>query len=216
MGNKGRTYELDMVREINAATDPRWVHAAVPDHSGNAADTYYDLEVMYYAQREWFQANLVELKKRTADEGYRCIVMSGGNDGETGLEELQRLIDNCPNWGDPWVAIKFDHRELIVLHGEDLHEGLTGDTRRGYGEWISVDPPEWFDHLSPRLTSSDSISMVKPELEWWDSSTAGEDDHLKLLQAFPEFDDHKLRDDGISTELNAAEVQSEYLSQAES
>jgi hypothetical protein len=193
---KGRTYELDMVRNINAVCDPRWVHAAVPDHSGNAADTFYDLEVSYSLGYDGHAMHMIELKKRTGDEGKRTIVMSGGNDGETGLEELRRLIDGCTNWQTPWVHIKFDHREAIVLHAEDLHVALTGDTWRTYGD-LSLNrngTPTWLANIGPRLTDADSISMRKPELDWWPSSHSGRDDHIKLLESFPNWREHRYHD----------------------
>lgn len=212
---KGREYELDMVRWINDVVDPRWVHCATPDRSGNAADTFYDLEVSYSLGYDGHAMHMVELKKRSGEEGKRETVMSGGHDGESGLEELRRLIDGCTNWQDPWVVVKFDRREAVVTHAEDLHFALCGDTWRSYGEEAYGDSPvgpgprwqdeepEWSKVTGPRLTPSDNISMIKPTLSVWPSSSKGEDDHIKLLKSFPYWENNRFHDgDENARELN--------------
>ncbi|WP_226041154.1 hypothetical protein [Natrinema sp. DC36] len=181
MANKGRTFELDTVHDIVVDTDQRFVHAAVPDHSGNARDTYYDLEVIWPQDYHGHcHGAFIELKKRSGDEGKRVSVMSGGNDDETGKEELERLIEGTPNWGDAYVCIKFDHREIIVLHAEYLLKRLEGDVGGFDDAWSTITKAEEKTH-GARLTPSDSISMVKPCLSYWESSTAGLDDHRKIL-----------------------------------
>lgn len=197
---KGRTYELTMLRRIIACTDPRWVHAATLDYSGNASDSFADLEVSYSMGYDGHAHHMIELKKRSGEEGKRKTVMQGGTPEESGLDELRRLIDGCTNWQDPWVHIKFDNREPIVLHAEDLHYYLTGDTWRSYGDycwddrWKGDGPPVWLDQLAPRLTPSDNISMVKPELAFWPSTQAGEPDHIKLLRCLRGWEDHRFYD----------------------
>lgn len=178
---KGRTYELDIKRDAHADVDTDFVHVALGDYSGVAADTYYDLEIVYPNGHAEICGAFTELKKRSGDEGKRVTIMDGSSSGESGLDELERLIEGTPNWGDPYLVVKFDHREVIVLHAEYLHKVLTED---------DVD---CFDDVHPtykgaeegthgaRLTPSDNISMVKPELSYWPSSNAGVDDHRKIL-----------------------------------
>lgn len=165
---KGKDYELEQKNKIMEETSEE-VIAIRPDYSGNSLYSVADVIVLwedYYGDQ--LRAAFVELKKRSGPEGQRQRVMSGSSKGESGLDELDGLIEGTPIWGQPWVAVKFDHRELIVANAVDLRAA------------IHTDGQETAFH-GARLTPADSISMVKPTLDDWNSSTAGEDDHIKLL-----------------------------------
>lgn len=182
---KGRDYELDLLRDVRDVVDDRYVWATLPDYSGVAAGTFCDLAIIFGVDYHGHvHGAFIEVKKRKGEEGYRKTVMSGSSKGETGREELERLIDGCPNWGEPYVAIKFDHREIIVLHAKDLLYYLeNGEEPAEYsreGANSSWDAEQNFHDA--RFTDSDSISMRKPALSYWESSTAGADDHRKILE----------------------------------
>lgn len=199
MGKKGKRFELDTKNAINEDTR-EWVKAHRPDFSGNSLGEVADIMVVWESRGspeqsqnttssgEVWQANRYEhqrpcghserhvaygeLKKRSGvEEGNRKVVMSGSSKDEDGMGELRELITESPSWSGTYVGIKFPNRELIVIDAEDLRDHLQhgGD----YG------PDKGFH--GARLTRGNNISMVKPELESWPSSTAGEDDHIKFL-----------------------------------
>lgn len=186
---KGKQYELDLKKAINSATN-HWVKAHRPDFSGSSAGEVADLIVLWQAERYSQQrpsghperhVAYIESKKRQGEGGKRTTVMSGSSNDQSGLKELRELRMEAPGWVDTYVAIKFDHRELVVLDAEALEHWLRRD-EEGWGH-------EQYDGLeigrnfhSARLTPLDNISMVKPSLDWWPSSAAGEPDWLKLCK----------------------------------
>lgn len=175
---KGRTFELDTRRDMKSAVDERFVWVTVPDYSGVAKGSSGDIAVIYGTHYHGHvHGDFIEMKKRTAEEGHRCNVMSGSAKDECGLDELERLIDGCPNWGEPYVAIKFNNREIIVIHAQDLHDYLMDEELDTFN---SAQAERNFHDA--RLTDAGSISMRKPALSYWESSTAGQDDHLKILE----------------------------------
>lgn len=177
---KGKTYELTTKKKINAATH-EWVKAHRPDYSGSSVGEVADLMVVWEANRYEAQqpsghaerfVHYTELKKRSAKDGNRATVMSGA-DEESGKEELRRLLNESPSWTEQSLAVKFDHRELIVLDARELYMNLVEGPFPEEHEW------EWH---GARLTPSGNISMRKPSLDdGWPSSTAGTADHIKLL-----------------------------------
>lgn len=214
---KGRTYELDMVRDLNAYLDTDAVFTSALDYSGGAADSDADIALMWMKGRESPCLDLVELKKRQGDDGNRVIVMGGSGTDETGRSELRRLVDAGPTFADSWLAVKFDHRALVVMPAAWVWEQVVDvdmpddwkyqavdftPTQQRYirrtrvphrakqpfdeGEVdmsvkdrsFGVNPT--LDRLEPRLTDGGSLSMRKPSLDWWESSTAGEADHVVL------------------------------------
>jgi hypothetical protein len=187
---KGKQFELDIKRDMNDATH-EWVKAHRPDFSGNSVGEVADVMVVWQAERYSDQrpcghperhVAYVELKKRgNVDEGNRKVVMSGSSKEQNGMDELEELIEESPSWSDTYVGVKFPNRELIVIDAKALlHHLRRGD--EGYG-------PNHYDYRDvdtfhgARLTRGQNISMVKPELDWWQSSTAGDDDHTKLLHS---------------------------------
>jgi hypothetical protein len=203
MTNKGRTYELDMVRDITASTDPRYVWTTALDYSGGAADSDADIVVTFPRNRDETALELIELKKRGGDDGNRVIVMGGSGD-ETGRDELRRLVDAGPRAAESWFAVKFAHRKLVVVPSgwvwkqvAERPDELPTDYRKRneipseaaqtyvrrtqWPYWWK--PTEAHESLAPRLTDAGSLSMVKPSLDWWESSTAAQSDEHVLLEA---------------------------------
>lgn len=187
---KGKQFELDTKRDINEHTKP-WVKAHRPDFSGSSAGEAADVMIVWQAERyspqrpcghpERFVA-YAELKKRSGTEGNRTTVMSGSSQDQSGLEELQELRRELPSWSKRVVGVKFPNRELIVLDALALEHYL----RREEGGWgpqyyQDDDAIGGFSEMhGARLTPSDNISMVMPELEWWPSQSAGEAPWRKL------------------------------------
>lgn len=194
MGNKGKQFELDTKRAINNATLPH-VKAHRPDFSGNSAGEAADVMVVWQAERYSDQrpsghperhVAYVELKKRSGEPGKRSIVMAGSSQDQSGLEELQDLRRELPFWATKVLGIKFPHRELVVLDTEAVEHWL----RRGEEGWGDAHVPdslrddfEACERHGLRLTPSDSISMVMPELDGWPSTKGGESDWRKLALA---------------------------------
>lgn len=183
---KGKQFELDTKRDINENTKDH-VKAHRPDFSGSSTGEAADVMVVWQAERYGDQrpsghperhVAYAELKKRSAEEGKRSIVMSGSSQDQSGLEELQELRRELPPWSKRVVAVKFPHRELIVIDADALEHHLRVD-EEGWG-------PNHYDYShidtfhGARLTRSDSISMVMPTLDDWPSSTSGMDDWQKL------------------------------------
>lgn len=167
---KGKRFELAVKNNINDITH-EWVKAHRPDYSGNSAGEVADIMVVWKNPNSTANVAYVELKKRSGvDEGNRKVVMSGSSDGQSGLDELKELINESPPWTEQYVGVKFQNRELIVYEATTLLNWLTD------GEV----PPTFEDH-GARLTASDNISIKKPTLSEWPSSTAGKSDERKLL-----------------------------------
>ena len=87
---------------------------------------------------------------------------------DTGLEEIEELIDESPYWTTQWVAVKFPHREMAVFNATELLNSLNG-----VGE-VSL--------LDERLTPSNNVSMRKPTLDGWNSSSSGDADYVTVLK----------------------------------
>ena len=170
---KGKTYELDQKNAVMGMTADEVV-ALRPDFSGNSRYSVADVIVLWPGEDDTIRGAFIEMKKRTAESGKRKIVMAGSSDGQNGVGELEELVENTPPWGDAYVVVKFDHRETIVLDAELLLEQLREDTSDDYYTDAT-------DH-DVRQTRGGNISMRKPTLDDWQSSTSGEDDHIKLLK----------------------------------
>jgi hypothetical protein len=170
---KGKRYELTLKNAINEATQ-RHVKAHRPDYSGSSKGEVADLMVLWDQVRYGDgvrKVAYVELKKRQGDAGKRTTVMSGSSKDQCGTEEIAELLDESPEWTDCYVAVKFDHRELAVFDADTLLGHVRGDK-------VNDSPYEVFQ---PRMTPSGHVSMVKPDLNDWNSSTSGLEDYLKLL-----------------------------------
>jgi hypothetical protein len=179
----GRAYEHTLA---NGLTDvcPDEVWSTTAGYSGNSASDHCDIVVALdpkLAVRGDTMLHLIEAKKRNVDSGKRCSnVFAGGKTYETGLEELQRFVDNTPSWASSIVALKFDRRKVIVLDALWLLSAL-GESKRPIPNDIREGV---MDILDPRLTQSDNISMVKPSSDHnWPSSRQSEDDAVVLCES---------------------------------
>lgn len=182
---KGKRFELDTKRQLNQHTGSH-VKAHRCDYSGSSTDEAADVMVVWQADRyddqipcghaERFVA-YAELKKRSGKEGKRTTVMSGSSQDQSGLEELQELRHELPYWSERVVAIKFPNREMGVFDADLLEDHLRSE-EEGWGYETQQHADNAF--FDARLTPSDNISMVMPELEYWPSTQAGEPDWRKL------------------------------------
>jgi Holliday junction resolvase len=178
---KGKRFEMDIVNGVTEQTNSD-VIAMRPDYSGNSKHAFADvviLEPPYWGSGTLEKnphAYFIEAKKRTADNGKRCVVMAGSSDGDSGYDGLCTVIDKTPSYGKAYIVVKFNNREVIVLEAQDLKDTLDGGD----------EPP--LCHGS-RLTRGGNISMVKPELDWWPSSSVGEDDIEKIIRVLGVGDD---------------------------
>lgn len=162
---KGKRFELRIKNDINEIT-PRAVKAHRPDFSGNSRGEVADVMVVWQDNNHNRFVDYIELKKRSGvDEGNRKVVMSGSSDGQSGVDELQELVDESPPWTRQWLGVKFQHRELMVFRAEYLLDYLDQD-----------DAPH-----GARTTRGHNISMIKPTLDGWPSTAGGKADEVKLL-----------------------------------
>jgi len=234
---KGKDFELTVKNDTNEATH-EWVKAHRPDFSGNSVGEVADVMVVWQAERYGDSVSseaskrgtsgetpdsdkphvaYVELKKRSGvDEGNRKVVMSGSSKGESGMDELDGLIEESPSWSDTYVGIKFPHRELIVIDAEVLRHWLRRE-QEGWGQEFLADERTVFEGVGSgadsqdaplrvedeyqkceqhgaRLTRGNNISMRKPELEWWASSSAGKPDWMKLAHEIG-IENYDIKDD---------------------
>lgn len=171
----GRRFEHELVNGLDEITPEEvWVTSA--GYSGNATADDCDLVVTIdpklATSEETTQYN-IEAKKRTGDSGNRVTVFGGSSGDETGVDELRRLAESTPEWADPIVAIKFDRRKLSVL---DARWVLSACDRLDYPIPSGVNVHE------ARLTPSESVSMVKPTLDTWESSRAAQSDAVVLAE----------------------------------
>jgi len=178
----GRRYEHKLVNSLDDITPPEvWLTSA--GYSGNSKADDCDIVVTvdpgFVVRGETRQYN-IEAKRRQGESGKRISgAFTGSSSGETGIEELQRLIEGTPSWADPIVALKMDRRKLAVIDARWLLSRL--DVLE-YAYPSSVDE-DVFDVLQPRLTASDSISVIKPETSEWPSATAAPSDAVVLADA---------------------------------
>jgi len=111
-------------------------------------------------------------------------VFTGGTSDESGKDELLRFANGVPDWAQPVVALKFDHRKLLVLDPRHILSALDLDSDSESDEdWEKFYPSSRVRLCEPRLTPSDNISMVKPTLDDWTSSQAAEADEIVLAKA---------------------------------
>jgi hypothetical protein len=196
---KGRRYELDTKNAINRDTKS-CVKAHRPDFSGNSAGEVADIMVVWQADRMSPQrpsghaerhVAYLELKNKDCQAGNRKVMMNGTAeraDGtmQSGLEELKDLVYGSPPWSDVYVVFNFQHRAPIVLDAEVLLHWLKRE-QEGWGKQYVEDGKRNFwpecDLHGIRLTDGDNISVVKPELDYWQSAQAANDNHLEILNA---------------------------------
>jgi len=170
MAGKGKTYELDKVKECHEATSQE-VWATRPDFSGSSKYAFADVALVYpLTPDNAIAGDFFELKKRSVDTGKRTNVMSGSSKGQSGMQELAELVNMTPAWGTPKVGVKFPNRQLMVFNAADLLERL--QERGTLTEEVGA----------PKKTRGDNISMYKPTLDEWESATAGSPD-VELLTA---------------------------------
>jgi len=168
---KGKRYELSLKNAISENTDDA-VKAHRPDFSGNSVGEVADVMVVWERKDALGEPTrhvaYIELKKRgNVDEGNRTTVLSGSSQDQNGVEEIEELVAESPYWTKQSVGVKFPHRELAVFNATELLDSLNG-----MGE-VSI--------LDERTTPSNNVSMRKPKLEYWDSSSSGMSDYEKLL-----------------------------------
>jgi len=169
----GRRFEHELVNGLDKIT-PNEVWVTTAGYSGSAVadacDLVITLDPKLKVRGDPNQVN-IEAKKRQGKSGNRVSVFSGSETDETGLEEVQRLVDGTPDWSDSIVAIKFDRRKLVVLDARWILSAL---------DECDTPVPSGVKLHEPRLTPSDNISMVKPSLDDWASATAADSDEVVL------------------------------------
>ena len=181
MSKKGRKHEHDLVNGLATVTpDEVWV--STTGYSGNdataACDFVITVDPYLLTTHENGQYN-VEAKITSGDRGKRIsTVFSGGRGGETGIEELRRLVQTTPGWAHPVVTISIDHCKLFVLDARNVLYELD--------EHPDQYPQRQLDALNvlqPRCTPSDNVSVVKPSLDDWASSAVSPADEVVLAKA---------------------------------
>jgi len=181
MGNVGRNYEHELSAGLADVTPPEvWVTTC--GYSGNAGidacDIVVTVDPQYALRGETRQFN-IEAKKRQGESGKRVSnVFAGGEDGETGVEELQRFVEATPSWAKPVVALKFSRRKLVVLDGRWILAAV------GVSKWpIPTDVKETiFSVLEPRATPTGNVSMIKPTTDAVLSARKAQDDEVVLAE----------------------------------
>lgn len=179
---KGRSYEHELVNSLDEVTPPEvWLTSA--GYSGNSkaddCDIVVTIDPGFTTRGETWQYN-IEAKKRQGESGKRISgAFTGSSKDETGVEEMQRLIESTPSWADPIIALKMDHRKLVVLDARWILDAV---------DVIDYPVPALveegiIDTLAPRTTPSDSISVVKPETDELDSAQVAPTDAEVLAEA---------------------------------
>jgi len=176
MGKKGRNYEHELTNGLDEVTPPE-VWTATVGWSGNADRDNCDIVALVdpkLTTRHEPYSYHIEAKKRSGKEGRRIRVFRGSKDEETGIEELRRLVETTPDWGDPIVVVSFDRREVIVLDARWLLWEL--------GEANGIAPPDSVRTHGVDVTDGGSVVMVKPTLDDWQSGRASRSDAVVVAE----------------------------------
>jgi len=154
----GRRYEHELAQQLDtvAETDT-WVTTA--GYSGNSVIDGCDIVVTYMQPDAMLTQINIEAKKRQGTAGKRTLVAS--------LDEIERLQQGTPYWGNSCVALKFDHRQVIVCDPNEILSAIRSECDSPQRPIVNT--------LSPRLTGSNKISVVKPTTDEWTSARAGND-----------------------------------------
>lgn len=176
----GRRYEHQLVNGLDDVT-PAEVWLTSAGYSGNSAaddcDIVVTVDPKFATRHDTWQFN-IEAKRRQGEKGKRISnAISGSSKDETGIEELERLIEGTPSWAEPIVALKMDHRKLVVVDARDILR-YVGRLKQP----VSTEALEVLNVLDPRLTPSDNISVVKPETDEWDSAQVASADEVVLAE----------------------------------
>jgi len=161
----GKNTELALKNAIVENTGPL-TDAHRPDMSGNSKHSVADVVIITQVNGH-IRVAYIELKTRNAKSGNRSTVMAGSSKGQNGINELEELLTGTPPWGDAYVVVKFDHRESIIYPANKLHEIVTNDDVTGVH--------------GARQTRGGNISIPKPTLDNWNSSTSGVSDWEKIM-----------------------------------
>lgn len=171
---KGRRYELETKNRINECTR-RCVKAHRPDFSGNSKGEVADVMVVWQddvAETRTRKVVYLELKNKDGvPSGGRKVMMNGSSKGQSGKEELLELRKGSPLWTEQYVVFNFQNRAPIVLDAGKLYDHL-----------VYEQPYRAAQKHEMRLTRGNNISVVKPELEYWDSAKAGASNHVEILR----------------------------------
>lgn len=221
----GRRYEHVLAGDLDdVTTEDVWTTTS--GYSGNAAYDDCDLVITvspkFQTTHEPLQYN-VEAKDVTRGEVDKRVsdAISGSSSDESGIEELQRLVEGTPEWGEPAVAISFNHRKLLVVDAlyllwyvSDgaslaLQDSRNSQSPQETGNGDDPVPPTVetvLDAFEPTLTPSENISMVKPESSVWPSATSSRPDEVVLADKL-----------GLPhTHQSASQTGSERISEADS
>lgn len=157
MSKKGRRYEHDLAASIDEqTTDEVWVTTA--GYSGNSRIDATDLVITRGSEKtKLIEQYNVEAKKTNGTAGNRSTVFAGSSSGESGVEELKRMVESCPSWATPVVVIRFDHRKPITVLASVLLDAASDEDTEA--------------HFGVRTTPAGAISMRKPELDEWASAS---------------------------------------------
>lgn len=174
----GRAHEHDLVNGLTDVTDSSLVWVTSAGYSGNAANDNCDIVVTvgpsHTGHGKPVQYNIEAKKITSGDPGKRVSgAISGSSTDESGVDELDRLLDSTPMWADAKVTFKFSNRRLVVVDAGELSKAL------GLPDH---DPSPIVEMLQPRLTPSDNISVVWPTLDDWHSTRASDRDAVVLAR----------------------------------
>jgi len=157
-GQRGKQYELDLCSDIYDETDGGLIPEPV-GYSGNHGLPAPDIHV-----DDGGKIHAIELK-RTSKE--RISVYHDREDYQK--DDLNQLLTYChthPRLVVPYVGVRFDNRELLLFN-----LWLKAPTRRAtIASGSNIAPHDYVNH-----THSNNLSIHKPDLDDWNSATAGND-----------------------------------------
>lgn len=178
----GRRYEHQLTNGIDEIT-PEEVWTSTVGYSGNSSGGGSDITITVDPKlltRGETRQFCIEAKKRQGEAGKRTICFDGSKSGDTGVDEIEDLIDSTPPWGQSACVITFDRRRpLIVEPRKLLSDAGVEPYASEMTPYSRYDDTEVF---APRVTDSDSISLVKPETDDWPSATASDEDAIVVAE----------------------------------
>lgn len=159
-------YENDIAKGVHRATDTE-IRCYRCGYSGNNAMPQPDIIITTPTINY-----VVELKGPIQSE--QCYVES---------DDIEQLLDCQTSYSVAGLAVKFPHREPVVVRYFDKLTGMQHPNADDYNEMSQVEKFATLtpDAYNPRVTDAGTLALDKPSTDDWPSAQAGSDDVDAIL-----------------------------------
>lgn len=157
MNKKGKLYETQLCSDVHEESGGELIPEPI-GYSGNHALPAPDIRI-----DDGGKVHAIELKRTGND---RQTIFYGPDEGEKDdLHQLLMYAKKYPRVVVPYVGVRFNHRQLVMFK---LWGGAPNDL-------ATVRSATNLAPVEVRLTRANNLSVPKPDVDDWPSSSKGND-----------------------------------------